>query len=160
MVRHPFQKLHTKRLPDICSPWLNQNAGDLTSLDVLREEAEKADAIIHLATSYEFGKPDYDVYLPIDSAAADALVEGIQGTDKPLIATSGTLIYAADPSGKETNENSPHEANPILTRSKFDGYVLGLAKTKGVNVKLVRLAPFVYGRGGSGVARFMGKCFL
>jgi nucleoside-diphosphate-sugar epimerase len=141
-------------------PVTKQTTGDLKSLDVLRQEAQQADAVIHLATAYEFGQPDYDVYLPIDSAAADALAEGLEGTNKPLIATSGTLLYAADPSGKETNEDSPLVADPILTRGKFDDYVLSLVKTKGINVKLVRLAPFVYGRGGSGVARFMGLSFL
>lgn len=129
--------------------------GDVTSLDVLRKEAAQADAVLHLATAYVFGGPPYEEILPIDNAAADALAESLVGTEKPLIVTSGTLSVAADPSGAETTESSPPEPSPLNTRIKAERHALSHA-SKGVRVMSIRLAPYVYGRGGSGVQRFMG----
>ncbi|KAK1762906.1 hypothetical protein QBC33DRAFT_519109 [Phialemonium atrogriseum] len=130
--------------------------GDLTSLDVLRRESAAADVVIHLATAYVFGDPDgYAAALPIDNAAADALADGLAGTDKPLVVTSGTLAVAADPSGAETTESSPPDPNPINTRIDAERHALSLAGRRGVRVMAVRLAPYVYGRGGSGVKLFL-----
>ncbi|KAK3934799.1 hypothetical protein QBC46DRAFT_367983 [Diplogelasinospora grovesii] len=130
--------------------------GDLTSLSVLREESAAADIVIHLATAFNFfDGGSYDDVLPIDNAAVDALADGLAGTDKPLVCTSGTLVVAADPEGKETDEATPPHTNPVLTRGKNERHALSLAQARGVRVMVVRLAPYVYGRGGSGVRAFM-----
>ena len=129
--------------------------GDVTSVDVLCKESGQADAVVHLATAYVFGGPPYEEILPIDKAAAEALAEPLAGTNKPLIVTSGTLSVKADPSGAETTEDSAPEPNPINTRIKAELHALSLA-SKGVRVMSIRWAPYVYGRGGSGVTRFMG----
>ena len=129
--------------------------GDLTSLDVLRHESTQADAVIHLATAYQIGHGTYEEVMPIDLAAVDALADGLAGTNKPLVVTSGTLSAAADPKGGETTESSPPEQHPINTRMKVETHSLDLA-SKGIRVTAIRLAPYVYGRGGSGVKLFMG----
>ncbi|KAL3957640.1 hypothetical protein ACCO45_008218 [Purpureocillium lilacinum] len=142
--------------------------GDLTTLDVLRAESAAADAVIHLATAYVLGGPGtYDDVLPVDVAALDALAEGLAGTDRPLVTTAGTLLAAADPAGGETDEASPEDASPLNTRGKHEKHALALAtegvKSSGsgggngrtVRVSSVRLAPWVYGRGGSGVGLFL-----
>ena len=129
--------------------------GDLTSIDILRRESATADIIIHLATAYVFGGPPYEEVMHIDTAAIDAMAEPLMGTDKPLVITSGTLLVAPDPSGAETTEDSPPTLNPLVTRGKADQHAFALI-SKGVRVISIRLAPFVYGRGGSGVRRFMG----
>lgn len=129
--------------------------GDLTSLDVLRRESAAADVVIHLATAYAIGAGTYDAVMPVDMAAVDAIADGLAGTGKPLVVTSGTLSVAADPTGAETTEASPPEPNPINTRIKTEQHSLALA-SRGIRVTGVRLAPYVYGRGGSGVKLFMG----
>ncbi|KAF7563966.1 hypothetical protein G7046_g147 [Stylonectria norvegica] len=128
--------------------------GDLTSLDVLRQESAQADAVIHLATAYVFGGPIYETVLPVDNAAVDAIAESLVGTGKPLVVTSGTLITNPDPTGAETTEASPLNPKPINTRHKAEDHALTYAN-KGIRVTSVRLAPFVYGRAGSGVKMFM-----
>ena len=128
--------------------------GGLTSHDVLRRESAEANIILHLASAYVFGQGSYDDALPIDNAAVDAIADVLAGTGKPFVTTLGTLAVAADPSGAETDENSPLEPNPINTRVKHEQHALAYAG-KGVKVMSVRLAPFVYGRGGSGVKFFM-----
>lgn len=128
--------------------------GDLTSLDVLRKESAEADIVIHLATAYTLGEGSYDTVLPVDNAAVDAMADSLSGTGKPLVVTSGTLTAAADPSGAETTETSPPDPSPINTRGKAEAHALALA-ARGVRVTSVRLAPYVYGRAGSGVKLFM-----
>lgn len=129
--------------------------GDLTSLDVLRREAAASDGVIHLATSYTFGEPTYDVALPIDTAAVDAIVAGLAGSSKPLIVTAGTLQVVPDAEGRETDESAPVNVETTFKRHLVEAHALSLAD-KGIRVTSIRLAPYVYGRGGSGVARMMG----
>lgn len=129
--------------------------GDLTSLDVLRRESAEADVVIHLATAYTIGVGTYEDAMPTDLAAVDAIAEGLASTNKPLVVTSGTLSAAPDPNGAETTESSPPESHPINVRIKVEQHSLALA-SKGIRVTAVRLAPYVYGRGGSGVKLFMG----
>lgn len=129
--------------------------GDLTSLDVLREQSAAADGVIHLATAYTIGKGTYDDVLPIDMAAVDAIADGLAGSNKPLIVTSGTLSVASSPTGAETTESDPPEPSPLNTRIKTETHSLGLA-SRGIRAMGVRMPPYTYGRGGSGVKMFMG----
>ena len=97
--------------------------GYLTSLDVLCGQSAAADAVIHLATAYTFGKGAYDDVLPIDMADVDAIADGLASSNKPLVVTSGTLCVASDPTGTETTESSP--LNPLNTRVKTEPTALG-----------------------------------
>ncbi|KAB8360548.1 hypothetical protein FH972_024288 [Carpinus fangiana] len=129
--------------------------GDLTSVDVLRQESSEADVVIHLATAFTMGVGTYDDTKHIDIAAVDAIADGLAGTNKPLIVTNGTLVVEADPTGAETTEKSPLAVSPVSGRGEVEQYSLALA-SRGIRVMVVRLAPYVYGRGGSGVGRFIG----
>ena len=129
--------------------------GDLTSLGVLRNESAWADVVIHLATAFTLGTGKYENAMPTDIAALDAITDGLAGTGKPLLTTSGTLMAAADPLGAETTEESPLSSSPMTSRSKTDAHALSLA-SKDIRVMVIRLAPYVYGRAGSGVKLFMG----
>ncbi|EQB46342.1 hypothetical protein CGLO_14607 [Colletotrichum gloeosporioides Cg-14] len=128
--------------------------GDLTSLAVLHTESAAADAVLHLATAYVFGGAPYESVRHIDFAAIDAIADGLAGTDKPLVATSVTLTVAADPAGAETDEASPIGPNELHTRMLTETHSLSL-RDRGVRVMAVRLAPYVYGHGRSGVAQLM-----
>lgn len=129
--------------------------GDLTSHDVLRTESAKADVVIHLADALlgDFNQ-DYADVVRIDGEVVDAIGDSLRGTNKSLITTSGSLVVAADPNGAETTETSPIDEKPVNDRIRSEQYAQSLCN-KGVKVITIRLAPYVYGRGGSGVRLFM-----
>jgi nucleoside-diphosphate-sugar epimerase len=86
---------------------------DLTTLDVLRQENARADAVLHLAYIHDFTM-DYEQVLRIDAAAVRALGEPLPGTDKPLLITSGTTVVEPDPAGAETTEEAPLAQSFVL----------------------------------------------
>ncbi|XDG05014.1 hypothetical protein ABKA04_004629 [Annulohypoxylon sp. FPYF3050] len=129
--------------------------GDLTSLTLLRDEAAAADIVIHLADPFNFDLSNgYDHVVKAQRDVADAFAAGMEGSGKPLVMTGGTLLVAADPNGGETDETAPYPEVPFLPRHLVEQHDLSLAK-KGIRVSSIRLAPYVYGRGGSGVKLFM-----
>ena len=122
--------------------------GELTSLDVLRQESSRADAVLHLAYIHDWGM-DYEKILRIDAAAVDVLGEPLRGTGKALVTTSGSTLAAADPGGGETTEDAPPTETSILKdRILSERHALRLSED-GVRVSAIRLPPYVYGRGGS-----------
>lgn len=127
--------------------------GDLKSYDVLREQSAQADIVLHLADAYagNFGM-DYTGVVRIDNAAVDAIGAGLEGSNKPLVITSGTLVVG--PTGGETTEESALWDKPLNDRISSEQHALKLVN-KGIKVSSVRLSPFVYGRGASGVRLFM-----
>ena len=129
--------------------------GDLTSLDILRRESTEADAVIHLATAFELGPGKFEDIVHTDMAALDAIAAGLAGSQKVLLVTSGTLAAAADPSGAETTEEAPLWESPVSARNKVEAHALSLA-SKNIRVVGIRLAAYVYGRGGSATKAFMG----
>ncbi|KAJ6094118.1 hypothetical protein N7467_002963 [Penicillium canescens] len=130
--------------------------GGLQSYPVLQEQSAQADIVLHLADAWagNFGKMEYDEVVRIDVGAVDAIGEGLKGTSKPLVITSGTLVVAAHPDGLETDEESAISEKPLNDRIKSEKHALGL-RSQGINVSAIRLPPWVYGRGGSGVRLFM-----
>jgi nucleoside-diphosphate-sugar epimerase len=122
--------------------------GDLTNLDVLKQQSAAADAVLHLAFIHDFSL-DFQEVLRIDAAAVDALGEPLRGTDKAFVTTSGTAVADPDPAGGETNEESPLSQTFVLKdRIRSERHALDLAKNS-VRVNAIRLPPYVYGRGGS-----------
>ncbi|KAG6361416.1 hypothetical protein INS49_009643 [Diaporthe citri] len=135
--------------------------GDLETLDVLETESNQADIVMHLADallSLGFDTP-YDKVLAIDAAAVDAMITGLLESSNPetktLITTSGTMMARPDPDGGETAEDAPVMTESPITRYKAWDHAKAAAAKAGVRALCVRLAPFVYGRGGSGVRMFM-----
>ncbi|GAB5587496.1 hypothetical protein Unana1_02396 [Umbelopsis nana] len=122
--------------------------GDLTTLNILKQESGQADIVLHLAFIYDIGL-DFEEVLRIDGAAVDALGEPLRGTSKPFVITSGTPIVAPDPAGDETTEDSPLSETFVLAgRIRSERNALRLSE-EGVRVIVIRLPPYVYGRGGS-----------
>jgi len=122
--------------------------GELTSLDVLRQEGAQAEAVLHLAFIHDFTMDQGEV-LRIDGAAVDVLGGSLRGTGKPLVITSGTAVVDPDPAGGETTEDSPLSETFILKgRIRSERNALRFSED-GVRVSALRLPPYVYGRGGS-----------
>ncbi|KAJ6013609.1 hypothetical protein N7540_008200 [Penicillium herquei] len=128
--------------------------GGLESHSVLQEQSAEADIVFHIADAWagNFGKMEYAEVVRIDGGAVDAIGAGLKGTSKPLVTTSGTLVVEPH-DGLETNEDSPLSEAPLNDRIKSEQYALKLCD-QGINVSVIRLAPWVYGRGASGVRLF------
>ncbi|KAE8446009.1 hypothetical protein EG329_012648 [Mollisiaceae sp. DMI_Dod_QoI] len=131
--------------------------GDLTTLDILRQESSQADIVLHLAFLLQFN--DYEKVLSTDAAATDAMCEPLVGTGKPFVMTCGTALVAPDPNHGETTEESPPPAKPLVERLRSEQHALTWVK-KGIRVNSIRLAPFVYGRAGSGFLSIMMQMAL
>jgi len=112
--------------------------GALEDLDSLREGARQADGTIHLAFIHDFSK--FAENGQIDKRAIEAMGEVLEGTDKPFIVTSGTLVVA--PGRLATEEDRPAPSLPRFSETA------GLAfAERGVRAMAVRL-PQVHGGDG------------
>ena len=147
--------------------------GSLRNLDSLRRGAAEADGVIHLAFTISplqmpFGRT-LRVFLggaptrivpramaaiaKTDRAAIDALGTALQGSNRPLVTTFGTMglaaagVQAARPA---TEEDAPDPRSPGYSRSANETAVHAWA-ARGVRASIIRLAPSVHGDGDSGL---------
>jgi nucleoside-diphosphate-sugar epimerase len=116
--------------------------GDLDDLDGLREAAAAADGVIHLAFKHDLmGAGDYAGAAAADFAAIQALAAPLEGTGKPLVTTSGTLMLSyAGITGRPGTEADFASSGP---RVDAENFVTGLAE-RGVRSSVVRLPPVVH----------------
>ncbi|KAI9376619.1 hypothetical protein BJX61DRAFT_255732 [Aspergillus egyptiacus] len=119
--------------------------GDLNNAALLAEESKDADIVFHLAYDHDFSKP-YQQLVDLDISAVSALANGLEGSNKALIVTNGTVGIQADPNGGETDESSPREEHPFLNRYVAENHALSFTE-KGIRVVSIRLPQYVYGRG-------------
>src|SRR5579863_7424898 len=112
--------------------------GSLEDLESLRKGAKETDGTIHLAFNHDFSK--FAENGQLDKRAIEAMGGVLEGTDKPFIVTSGTLLVAP---GRLATEEDP--VTPGLPRvSESTG--LSFA-TRGVRAMAIRL-PQVHGGDG------------
>lgn len=116
--------------------------GDLDDLDGLREAAADADGVIHLAYKHDLMRTgDMSAAVGADLAATRALAAALEGTGKPLVTTSGTLMLLyAGITGRPGTEADFAESGP---RIEAENFVIGLAD-RGVRSSAVRLPPIVH----------------
>lgn len=119
--------------------------GSLEDLDVLTEGAAAADGVVHMAYGGDFSDPD--ALARRDVAAIEALGHALVGSDKPLIATSGTLVMKAGQVSTEHDAPNPDSLAPF--RILGEQACLKFAD-QGVRSSVVRLAPTVHGPGDYG----------
>ena len=115
--------------------------GDLEDLDALRAGAVGADAVVHLAYVHDFTQMAASVQ--VDARAVEALAAALAGTDKPLVAASGT---PAVPGRVATERDFPVFGGPAAGRDKNARAVLDLA-FRGVRSSVVRMPRSVHGDG-------------
>lgn len=112
--------------------------GALEDLDSLRRGATETDGTIHLAFIHDFSR--FAENGQIDKRAIEAMGEALEGSDKPFIVTSGTLLVAP---GRVATEEDP--VMPGLPRVSETA---GLAfAARGVRAMAIRL-PQVHGGDG------------
>jgi nucleoside-diphosphate-sugar epimerase len=116
--------------------------GDLDDLDGLRAAAASADGVIHLAFKHDLmGAYDFAGAVAADLAAIKALASALEGTGRPLVTTSGTLMLTmAGITGRPGTEADFAPAGP---RVEAENFVVGLAE-RGVRSSIIRLPPIVH----------------
>ncbi|HTU74131.1 MAG TPA: SDR family oxidoreductase [Trebonia sp.] len=116
--------------------------GDLDDLDGLREAAAAADGVIHLAFKHEeMGAGNFQAAVDADLAAIRALASVLEGTGKPLVTSSGTLMLPL--AGVTGRPGTEADAAPGGPRVDAENFVIGLAG-RGVRSAIVRLPPIVH----------------
>jgi nucleoside-diphosphate-sugar epimerase len=115
------------------------HAGDLSDLDSLIAGVRKADGAIHTAFNHDFSQ--YLHAIEADARAVEAMSTELEGSGKPLVIASGTLMVShAHP----CNE-SDMPAGPEVPRAAAERLMVAAAG-RGVRSSIVRLPPSVHDR--------------
>ena len=116
--------------------------GDLDDLDSLRRGAAASDGVIHTAFNHDFSK--FKANCEADRHVIAVLGAALEGSDRPLIVTSGTGLL---PPGRLAREDDvPSSAIPRVASEEAANAVAA----RGVRVAVVRFAPSVHGDGDHG----------
>lgn len=125
--------------------------GDILNLTLLREQAAQADGTIH--TAFQFGAN----VAAEDHNAVNAMLEGMEGSGKPFVYTSGAWIYGAT-KGQIVDEISPLNIPPIYQftgRGEVEQLVLKYVH-KGVRSIITR-GGMAYGHSGGPLTLFLDQ---
>ncbi|MFA5122205.1 SDR family oxidoreductase [Zavarzinia sp.] len=119
--------------------------GDLDDSDSLRRGAAAADGVIHTAFNHDFST--FADNCEADRGAIAALADGLDGSARPLIVTSGTGILPQGHLASETTTPAAGAARHPRTASEE---AADAARARGANVSVMRLPPSVHGQGDHG----------
>lgn len=119
--------------------------GALDDLDSLRAGAAASDGVIHTAYIHDFS--DMAAAGRADLRAIEALGAALEGSDRPLVITSGLALL---PPGRVATERDPVDPDsPGAHRIASERAALALAE-RGVRASIVRPAASVHGEGDHG----------
>ncbi len=137
----------------IVSTGAEVHRGALDDLDSLRSGAAASDGVIHLAFIHDFS--DYEGAARTDLRAVQAIGAALEGSGKPFVITSGTLMLALFlPQGRPGTERDVADAGSVAPRVVSENAVLALAE-RGVRSSVVRLSPAVHDRRRGGFAEVL-----
>ena len=128
--------------------------GSVEELDVLARAATTADGVVHAAFNYDDWSK-LDVAFEAESAAVDAMLLALEGSNKPFVYTSGAGTLG-DTGATPVDETFVPGPDPwVQVRRDIEKRVLDVAQ-KGVRSVVIR-PGLVYGRGGSGIVKLLLK---
>jgi nucleoside-diphosphate-sugar epimerase len=115
--------------------------GDLDDLAGLREAAAAADGVIHLAFKHDVAfTGDFAGAAAADLRAIETIGAALEGTDKPFVITSGTMLLATASAARVSTEQDVAGGGPRLAS---ENAAIALA-SRGVRSSVVRLSPTVH----------------
>jgi nucleoside-diphosphate-sugar epimerase len=117
--------------------------GSLAELESLRSGARQSDAVIHAAFNHDFSK--FAENCAEDERAIEALGSVLEGSNRPLLVTSGVALLS--PGRTATETDAPPANSPIPRKSEAAAEAL---VKRGVTASSIRLAPSVHGHGDHG----------
>lgn len=118
--------------------------GSLDDLDMLARAAAGADAVIHAAFNNDFSR--FAENSEQDRRAIEVLGRALEGSNRPLLATSGVALVAM-PGRASTEHDEPPPDSPHPRKSEAAVQAL---QARGVRAASVRLALTVHGQGDHG----------
>ena len=115
--------------------------GDLDDLRGLQEAAAAADGVIHLAFKHDLSfTGDFAGAAAADLRAVEAIAASLDGSQKPFVITSGTLLLARAAPGRVGTEQDRLDGGP---RVDSENAMIAMA-ARGVRSSVIRLAPTVH----------------
>lgn len=118
--------------------------GELADTDSLTAGARQCDGVIHTAFIHDFST--FEANAETDRRALAAMAMAMEGSGKPLVATSATAVIAAGRIG--TEQDAPVTQGHARIRAVSENVLS--AVDRGVRVSVVRLSPSVHGAGDHG----------
>ena len=115
--------------------------GSLEDLESLRDGARKADAVIHTAFNHDFSR--FAQNCADDRHAIEAMGAVLEGSDRPMLVTSGLALIAPGRLATEADKASPDFPRASETAA-------AAIASRGVRASSVRLAPSTHGTGDHG----------
>ncbi|TDE59751.1 SDR family oxidoreductase [Nonomuraea mesophila] len=134
--------------------------GDLDDLDLIREGADAADGVVHLANKHDWAHPELSDQA--ERASVQVISDTLAESGRPFVLASGLAIPGL---GRALTERDLSPAvGPGSPRGGAENLALSYA-ARGVRVVPVRFAPTVHGEGDHGfisivarAARQRGAC--
>jgi nucleoside-diphosphate-sugar epimerase len=117
--------------------------GSLADIDRLRSGAAQSDGVIHTAFNHDFSK--FAQNCTEDQHAIEAIGAELEGSDRPVLVTSGVALLA--PGRTATEQDVPPNSGTFPRKSEAAAAAL---LERGVRASTVRLAPSVHGHGDHG----------
>jgi nucleoside-diphosphate-sugar epimerase len=119
--------------------------GTLDDLDTLRGGAAAADGVIHTAYSHDFSQMESAAQM--DLRAIETLGTALEGSDRPLVITTGTALIK--PGSVVTEEDAIDPATAAHPRAGAEPMAKAFA-ARGVRSSIVRPGASVHGEGDHG----------